>query len=370
MAGDLVRQREALEKTSVYSNSSLGSKRRFLDTPEIRKAMQLIRVGMGKNIEPPQRVVDENTLFPEFGGFRALARLLSIHIYVSLADGQISTAIDDLNTVLRLGYHVQSSSFISGLVGIAIDTIGMNSLAKHIPQFAVRDCDRLILVLGNWLKLPPPEIKIIATERDTIVNILRKNKGDNQKLHELFAVMPSDDDEPIPPSKLQKVLENLDTDTHTIVEGAIEKINKMYNDSIENLKLPFWKRTQIRMVDDGSLAYEMADMMTMTPSTISDRYTQVLAQMQLLAVHAAIRKFQWENDRLPNALDELKRERNDGILTDPFTGEFLVYKPDGERYELYSTGIPERDENGSIKPDSGKAIYLPALKRPVVPAAP
>lgn len=368
LAGDLARQHPLLD-IATQANATLGDKRRALFAPEIRKAMELIRIGVGKNVEPPQRVLDENTLFPEFAGFRALARLLSVHIYVSLADGQINTAIDDLNATLRLGYYVQSDSIISGLVGITVDTIGMNSLAKHLPQFAVRDCDRLILVVGNWLKVPPPEIRIIVSEIESAVNILKKNK-DNEKFSELFRIITGVSDEPNVPSKLQKALENPGIDTHSIVNGAINKIVKLSSDSIANFKLPYWKRTRISIVDDGSLAYQVADAITPTLSSVSDRYMQVLAQMQLLVVHAAIRKFQWENGRLPNALEELRREREEGLLTDPFTGELLVYKLDGERYELYSTGIPERDQNGKIMPNSGKAIYMPTPKRPAVPVAP
>jgi len=366
MAGDLARQHPLLN-IATQTNATLGDKRRALSAPEIRRAIELVRIGMGKNIEPPQRILDETTLFPEFPVFRALGQLLSVHIYVSLAEGQITPAIDDLNAILRLGYHVQSDAFISGEIGSGIAAMGMNSLAKHMPQFAVRDCDRLIFVLREWLKFPPPEIKIIVSERDSAVNILRKNK-DNENFNELFGIINSENKGVILPSKLQTALKNSDTHTHIIVEGAVAKMFKHSNDVIENLKLPFWKRTQPRLVDDGTLAYQVAD--AMSSSGISHIYTQLLAQMQLLAVHAAIRKFRWENDRLPKALEEFRREREDGLLTDPFTGELLMYKLDGERYELYSTGIPHRDMDGKIVPGSGKPIFMPALKRPVVPAAP
>ena len=212
LAGDLARQQEAATDYEQVS-ATLGAKRRFVSTPESRKAMQLMYSGMNKQILPPQGIIDENTLFPEFAGFRAVARIVNLHIYVSLADGQINPALDDLQSILRLGYHVQSTSFISGLVGIAIDSIGLAALAKHIPQFSVRDCDRLILMMTEWLKVPPPEVKILVSERDTVINILNKNRRDNQKLHEILVTNNADDEEPLPPSKLKILLENLDTDT-------------------------------------------------------------------------------------------------------------------------------------------------------------
>ena len=107
----------------------------------------------------------------------------------------------------------------------------------------------------------------------------------------------------------------------------------------------------------------MADAISMTPSSVSDRYTQIVAQMHLLAIHAAIRKYRWENDRLPKALEELKPERDNGLIADPFTGELLVYKPNGDQYELFSVGIPQRDEQGKIIPGSGTPIYLPKKPR-------
>jgi hypothetical protein len=363
MAGDLARQHPLLDAASS-ANATLADKRRALADPQIRRAIELIRIGMNKPIAPMQRgELDENTTFPEFAGFRALARLIGVHIYVSLADGQINPALDDLQAILRLGYHVQSEAFISGLVGIAIDSIGLVSIARHIPQFSVRDCDRLLLMMRQWLEIPAPELQVIASERDSIVNILRKGRNDKQKLYQLFAIITPDMEQSNPPSKLQKAIANLDTDTSVIVDGAIEKIVKLYDASLANLKLPFWKRTKVELIDDRSLAYDLAEMITMSPSVVSDRYVNIQAQLHLLATHAAIRKFRWEHDRLPKSLDELKRERDEGLLTDPFTGEFLVYKPDGETYELYSTGIPERDADGKIISGSGKRLYLPPPRR-------
>jgi len=65
---------------------------------------------------------------------------------------------------------------------------------------------------------------------------------------------------------------------------------------------------------------------------IMDKWTQDLAQIQLLGVHAAIRRYLWECDRLPGSLEDL---RLGALVTDLFTGKPLLYRAVGERaYEL------------------------------------
>lgn len=84
-------------------------------------------------------------------------------------------------------------------------------------------------------------------------------------------------------------------------------------------------------------------------------------RLQLLAVHAAIRRFRWENDRLPKSLDEMKIALR--LATDPFTAKPLLYKPDGVgiQYDLASAGALVPGEDG--KPDTRKPITLPRERR-------
>ena len=75
------------------------------------------------------------------------------------------------------------------------------------------------------------------------------------------------------------------------------------------------------------------------------RFDAEAARLHLLGVHGAIRRFRWENNRLPSSLSELNLS---DLTTDPFTGAPLIYKVTGDRYELSSAGPKEGDAAGPI----------------------
>ncbi|MBC7806679.1 MAG: hypothetical protein H7145_11060, partial [Akkermansiaceae bacterium] len=82
--------------------------------------------------------------------------------------------------------------------------------------------------------------------------------------------------------------------------------------------------------------------------------------LQLLAVHAGIRAFRWENDRLPKSLDDLPLAAD--LLTDPFTRKPLLYESEstGTGYDLASAGALYPGKDGA--PDARERITLPWTK--------
>jgi hypothetical protein len=69
------------------------------------------------------------------------------------------------------------------------------------------------------------------------------------------------------------------------------------------------------------------------------QFTHYTAMAQLLACHAAIRRYRWEHDRLPRDIQTLQLG---DTATDPFTGKLLEYEPSGANYRLASAGPAHR----------------------------
>jgi hypothetical protein len=86
-------------------------------------------------------------------------------------------------------------------------------------------------------------------------------------------------------------------------------------------------------------------------------FTANRTELQLFGVHAAIRRFRWEQDRLPEGLEEL---RLGDLATDPFTGKGLLYRRTGRiTYTLSSVGPPKRDALRNTVPDQRVPVTLP-----------
>ena len=156
MAGELARSSARLTKT-FEAGATLTDKRAALDDPDVRRALLLVRQGLAKPIVNGLSANDGLT-FSVFSVLRNLARLLAVEQYVLLADGKVSAAIDSLRDGLRIGYIVQSEKLVGSLVGVAIDSIVLNALARRLDQLSARDCEKVMALAQEWLRSPDPAI--------------------------------------------------------------------------------------------------------------------------------------------------------------------------------------------------------------------
>lgn len=365
LAGEYARNSAALEALQQKPGyGTLSEKRRVLDDPPAARALSLLRKGLTKPITSPHVTMDENTLLPEFALFRNLARLLMIEQYVLLADGKVGQAIDNLRDGMRLGYYIQSGSLISGLVGVAVDAIVIARLALHLDQLSARDCDRLVSLANDWMKMPDPLIAVMAAERDSMLRIWDKYRDDPKAMLQTVGP-PEDESEEDPEEKRQnEAFQALAKDNpvayRRMMDQSRRRMQAHFDALLENLRRPAWERKEIPEVKGDSLADRLAEMLLPSFSLVGERYAREQAQVQLLGVHAAIRRYRWEHERLPESLDALRLGR---LALDPFTGQPLVYKrPTDTTYDLYSAG--PYDRGNDERPPSGQRvpIYVPRRK--------
>lgn len=358
-AGELAKQSELLARASE-ENATLTLKRQALNEPGIQRALAFLRAGLAKQTFSPRTEIDDETLLPEFALFRNLARLLAVEQYVRLADGNVGGAIDSLRDGLLLGYRTQTDTLISGLVGVAIDAVVMGRFIRHIEQCSVRDCNRLLQVTGQWLEAPSPLVAVMESERAGIQRILQKYKNDPKGLLPLIrgaADIESDTE----PSALEKLLEADSPNLASVIEGASALLMQSHDSILANLRRPAWERKPIPRPDEKTPTGQLANSLLVDPSRVVDRYETERASIRLLGVHAAIRRYRWEHDRLPDTLQDLRLDKP--FLLDPFTGETLIYRREGETYELYSAGPEARGEDGKPIPGKRAPVYLPFRAR-------
>src|SRR5262249_23214539 len=134
------------------------------------RALKLLHDGLELPVASPRVSLSFDTALPELGAFRSLARLLSLQQYVFLADGRITDALANARLGLRFSQAVQTGTLISGLVGVAIGTVCIDPLARHLDQLSVGDCATLYQICREWLALPDPQIRVIAADRTATRN--------------------------------------------------------------------------------------------------------------------------------------------------------------------------------------------------------
>jgi hypothetical protein len=359
-AAELAQGSTRLE-AALQPGVSLKTMRAALADPPVVLALRLLRTGLTKPILAIRQQMDMDTVFPELRLFRNLGRLLQIEAYVRLADGRSAAAIDCLRDGLKLAQAVQSNFALSGLVGVSLDALAVEGIARHLDVFSLPDCDRLLQLLDTWLAQPSPLARVLQGERDLDIAALRNTRADSGALSKLLGIMI--DSAQSPPSNNPVDIERLtrlkqwvaaNPQTFTpVVDQAVEMVDSTYQQAFRTLSEPTWTWKDPRLPDEAVTAGQLATSVIMPVGRIMERYLIDRAKIQLLAVHAAIRRFRWENNRLPGSLQELNL--GDRAL-DPFTGTPLVYTHTSDTYELSSAG--SMDRGTAETPPTGARIPL------------
>jgi hypothetical protein len=363
---ELVAACEAMQSSRLYKRAEelmasaeglpLASRRRVLQDPPIVKALSLLQKGLSKPISSPRDSVSPDTLLPELAAFRGLARLVAMQQYVCLADGRVAEALTATRTCLRLGRAVQTETLISGLVGIAITAIGTKSLAGHLDQLAARDCERLFQISVEWLAQPGLLEDVIQAERRIGKQTLAEMKeAGRQRLEKMFGVdqppLP-DFDLPDPSEPIRRRLAELEQaraapgGVDRLFAGIERRMDDYYEQLLSECRKPAWERSRVELSDDGGLADGLLSLIAPTIWRAVDSYSREEALLRLLACHAAILRYRWEYERLPQTLAVLNLG---DLAVDPFTGQPLKYDLNGRRYRLVSAGP-------RAEPDDAQAV--------------
>ena len=352
---DLVRAAELLKRSSLWAEAqqkgTLTSRRRALGDTPVRQARVLIDAAMLKPMLSPIRELSVATTFPEFAGFRDCARLLSAEMHLLFAEGRTAAALVSFSQGLRLGSAPKAEVLIGGLVGVAIDAILLARLMRHLEQCTPRDCDRIQATLREHIERDQGNTeKAIAKEMRFVESVLPTLE---KSTPEVFAELFSAQDDPSL-AHLQRQITALQRDStekkrvfSAFVRGAQANLDR----ALTYLAAPNTLPPEPKL-PEGSLEAALVNALTPTFPRAVEKFVQDRINWQLLYCHAAIRKYKWEWEKLPENLDVLKLAE---WALDPYTRQPFHYESKGETYELFSAG--PIGEDGQRAP-----IHLPWRK--------
>lgn len=348
------------------SEFTLPKKREYVALPACQDALRLLRAGVAKPLRFPRPDLDTEDN-PAYPCLRDLARLVSAAIYVACADGRTESAVRLASDTVTFAYPLKESSVLSGLVGVAVEATVLSPLVKLRDCWSAADCQRLIRMMEQSLAKPDRTQLALSAERENSLRIVaawRDNWGKVcdtlEQRHEPF------EDSPEPPQyqKSREYAAVLRTDPATrerVSREMADVIAEQYDHAMRLLGDPTGRMMPFPNVTTGTTRHPMIPLLSETflPDARKAVQRSVMGRvnLQLVAVHAAIRAFRWETDRLPKSLDELALGAN--LRTDPFTKKPLLYEPEktGTDYDLASAGALFPGEKGKL--DARERITFP-----------
>lgn len=338
LAGDrLLTSKLYLDAREKWPDLSLEQKRLVLADKPVVDALRLMRQGLAKPVMSPRTDLSFETMLPELQTFRDLARVLAMQQYLQLADGRTGEAINTARVCLHLGQAVQTDTLISGLVGVAIGTIGIKALGAHLDQLSARDCEQLYRVALEALATPDPQPRLLAIEhavtRKTLQECLAKVKTTGAS--GIKTILGLDDASAAAADAYLRTLPDAELDR--LGQEMLTRLDQHEQQLQDELRKPPWQRQRLdgQFASDGGIAAKFVEGFLPPVDRVGERYSQDQAHLRMLACHCAILRYRWEHDRLPASLDELRLGE---LAQDPFTGQPLEYQAQGRRYTLTSVG--------------------------------
>jgi hypothetical protein len=319
------------------SLSPLAAKRAWVAAA--RRALELVRTGNSKPMFDPRRKVDATTLFPEFAGFKQIARLFAAEARVRFADGDTAGAtqsiVDCLTFAERFGHFCE----IGSLVGIACTAIILAEAESDLRVLSQRDAVTLAIAADSLLQRPTALLDGVRSEAALLASSV------DQAIDDVSNRAPDPSEDPDADqtwAKYTAELRGLSPSQRQALKGqVVAGLDSRLMGILATLSGP----------EQGWTEGEPADQ---APTRLTDFIVQIClpvygqamnaaarsrTQLRLLRLHGAIISFLWEWHRLPKKLDELQ---NAAITENPVAGKPFHYQATGaSSYELWSDGCGE-----------------------------
>jgi hypothetical protein len=298
-------------------------------------------------------------LLPEMQSLRTVARLLVLDARREAADGNAADALHDVARLQRIGRHAASEPIlISNLVGIAIDTMALETLAQVLPTLRKSDLATLDAAEIRDLVTTPPAMASHyygeeAFGLSTFADMTDSRFGVVNAL-EMFANQPQQPflSRILPLTLLYRVF-FLEADLAgyrsimTQYQAAASR-TEPYPDLTKRIDAI---ETQTRDRSPGMLS----SLIVPALGAVFKAQTRSIANHRAATALVAATKQRLETGAVPETFDELAAQLVPPASRDPFTADQpLVMKRTDDALLVYSIGPDGEDDGGPVAPGADK----------------
>ena len=298
-------------------------------------------------------------LLPELQSIRAVARLLVLETRREAADGNAADALHDVARIGQIGRHSASEPIlISNLVGIAIDTMALDTLAKMLPTLRKSDLAALDSSdIRDLVTTPPAMASHYYGEEafglSTFAGMADSRFGVMNAL-EMFANQPQRPflSRILPLTLLYRVF-FLEADL-TGYRSIMRKYQQLAAGSEpypEVKKKTDAMETELRDRSPGM----MSSLIMPALGGVFRAQAQGVARQRAATALVAATRQRLETGAVPETFDELAAQLVPPASRDPFTADQpLVMTQTDDALLVYSIGPDGEDDGGPVAPGADK----------------
>ena len=298
-------------------------------------------------------------LLPELQSLRNVARLLVLAARREAADGNAANALRDVARIQRIGRHAASEPIlISNLVGIAIDTMALETLTQVLPTLRKSDLVTLDAPeIRDLITAPPAFASHLYGEEAFGLSIFADLSDDQLGVTNLVDLLgngqPQSSSLRVPPLSLLYRVFFLPADLAgyrsimTQYQAAASR-TEPYPDLTKRIDAI---ETQTRDRSPGMLS----SMIVPALGAVFKAQTRSIANHRAATALVAATKERLETGAVPETFDELAAQLVPPASRDPFTADQpLVMKRTDDALVVYSVGPDGEDDGGPVAPAADK----------------
>ena len=298
-------------------------------------------------------------LLPEMQSLRNAARLLVLETRREAADGNAEDALRDVARIQRIGRHAASEPIlISNLVGIAIDTMALETLAQVLPTLRKSDLATLDAPeIRDLITTPPAMASHFYGEEAFGLSVFADLADNRLGVPNIYDLGGNTRPQPwllriLPLSLLYRVF-FLPADLagyRSIMEKyqSAASRSESYPDLTKRIDAA---ETEIRDRSPGMLS----SMIVPALGAIFKSQTRSIANHRAATALVAATKGRLETGAVPETFDELAIHLVPPASRDPFTADQpLVMKHTDDTLLVYSIGPDGEDDGGPVAPGADK----------------
>ncbi len=300
-------------------------------------------------------------VLPEIQFLRTAARLFAVSARISAAQGKADQALSDIVCISRMSQHASSEPLlISGLVGISIDSIAIDSLIAVLPTLKKQDLGLLKEDdLQDFLRTPLSLQRNLYGEEAFGLSIFSQFGSGQLNAGELAFVLSHEASIPETFSQSTAFL------SPTIMAYRIFLFHfdlaayKNYLHTLQNIAAqqgPYARKKTVLEKIEKDLGVHRYGILTSLIAPAVGKAIERLAratmrhQAALVAVAATCERL--TNDTLPEKSDDLVPEQLPCIPRDAFDPEHtLIYSLRPPGAAIYSVGPNGKDDGGPTRPN-------------------